>query len=156
MVQILPKARKLAHMSPCNILFRFLPGAKSGALSGPPFSKNQNGHHFSPIMYDTTFYIYFGSGNLILSLFFTIWHEGDPHSGGKIHISRNVIFIQSYNFVSIFCMCELNVSFFRRSAAILFLFLSGPKSGAPSRPPFGGGVDKMSSPFGRIMYDTTF
>ena len=48
-----------------SILFRFLPGAKSGRH----FEKIQNGRRFNPIVCDTTFLIFFGSGNPILTLF---------------------------------------------------------------------------------------
>ena len=51
-------------------MFLFLSGTKSGAPSGPPFwEKKTRRPPFGPIMYDTTCYIFVGSGNPILSLF---------------------------------------------------------------------------------------
>ena len=52
---------------------------------------------------------------------FTIWHQGHPQSGVKVHFSGNGIFIQSYNFICIFCICELN--FHSDQAVVDFLRL---------------------------------
>ena len=68
--QLLPKARKLAHiMSTIAYCFDFCRAPRVAPPRGRHFENNQNGRRFSPIVYDTTFQIFFGSGNPILTLF---------------------------------------------------------------------------------------
>ena len=69
-----------------------MPGAKTGAPRGRHFER-ENGHHFSPIMYNTTFQIFFWVGESDSDIIFTIWHKGHPHSGEKVRISVNGIVI---------------------------------------------------------------